>query len=123
MLKFTADHEWLRIDGDVAVIGITEHAQEQLGDLVYIELPASGKSFEKGTPAAVVESCKAASDVYAPISGQIVETNESIVTDPTIVNSDPLGNGWFFKLKIANPSEIDSLMDEKTYKAQIELKA
>ena len=82
-----------------------------------------GKSFEKGAPAAVVESCKAASDVYAPISGQVVETNESIVADPTLVNSDPLGNGWFFKLKIANPSEIDSLMDEKTYKAQIGSKA
>ena len=122
MLKFTGDHEWLRIDGDVAVVGITEHAQEQLGDLVFVELPASGKSFEKGAPAAVVESCKAASDVYAPISGQIVETNELIVADPTLVNSDPLGNGWFFKLKIADPSEIDSLMDEKTYKAQLELK-
>ena len=119
MLRFTADHEWLRIDGDVAVVGITEHAQEQLGDLVFVELPASGKNFEKGAPAAVVESCKAASDVYAPISGQIVETNESIAADPTIVNSDPLGNGWFFKLKIADPSEIESLMDEKTYKAQL----
>jgi glycine cleavage system H protein len=122
MLRFTADHEWIRIDGDVAVVGITEHAQEQLGDLVFVELPASGKRFEKGAPAAVVESCKAASDVYAPVSGQIVETNESIVADPTIVNSDPLGNGWFFKLKIADPSEIDSLMDEKTYKAQLESK-
>jgi glycine cleavage system H protein len=122
MLRFTTDHEWLRIDGDVAVVGITEHAQEQLGDLVFVELPASGTSFERGAPTAVVESCKAASDVYAPISGQIVETNESIVTDPTIVNSDPLGNGWFFKLKIADPSEIDSLMDEKTYKAQLGLK-
>jgi len=122
MLRFTADHEWLRIDGDVAVVGITEHAQEQLGDLVFVELPASGKSFAKGAPAAVVESVKAASDVYAPISGQIVETNESIVADPTIVNSDPLGNGWFFKLKIADPSEIDSLMDEQSYKAQLESK-
>ena len=101
MLRFTADHEWLRIDGDVAVVGITEHAQEQLGDLVFVELPASGKSFEKGAPAAVVESVKAAFDVYSPISGQVVETNETIVSDPTIVNSDPLGNGWFFKLKIA----------------------
>jgi glycine cleavage system H protein len=119
MLRFTADHEWLRIDGDVAVVGITQHAQEQLGDLVFVELPASGKSFEKGAPAAVVESVKAASDVYAPISGQIVETNESIVADPAIVNSDPLGNGWFFKLKITNPSEIDSLMDETSYKAQL----
>ena len=119
MLRFTADHEWLRIDGDVAVVGITEHAQEQLGDLVFVELPASGKSFEKGAPAAVVESVKAAFDVYAPISGQIVETNESIVSNTAIVNSDPHGNGWFFKLKIADPSEIDSLMDEKTYKAQL----
>jgi len=119
MLRFTADHEWLRIDGDVAVVGITEHAQEQLGDLVFVELPASGKSFEKGAPAAVVESVKAAFDVYAPISGQVVETNETIVSDPTIVNSDPRGNGWFFKLKIADSSEIDALMDEKTYKAQL----
>jgi glycine cleavage system H protein len=119
MLKYTADHEWLRIDGDIAVVGITQHAQEQLGDLVFVELPASGKIFEKGAPAAVVESCKAASEVYAPVSGQIVETNESIVTDPTLVNSDPLGNGWFFKLRIGNPSEIDSLMDEKAYKAQL----
>jgi glycine cleavage system H protein len=119
MLRFTADHEWVRIDGDVAVVGITEHAQEQLGDLVFVELPASGKAFEKGAPAAVVESCKAASDVYAPISGQIVETNGSIVADPTIVNSDPLGNGWFFKLKIADPSEINSLLDETSYKTQL----
>jgi glycine cleavage system H protein len=119
MLRFTADHEWLRIDDDVAVVGITEHAQEQLGDLVFVELPASDKSFKKGAPAAVVESVKAAFDVYAPISGQIVETNESIVSNPAIVNSDPHGNGWFFKLKIADPSEIDSLMDEKTYKAQL----
>ena len=119
MLRFTAEHEWLRIDGNVAVVGITEHAQEQLGDLVFVELPASGKSFEKGAPAAVVELVKAAFDVYAPISGQVVETNETIVSDPTIVNSDPRGNGWFFKLKIADSSEIDSLMDEKTYKAQL----
>ena len=109
--------------GDVAVVGITEYAQEQLGDLVFIELPASGKNFDKGAPVAVVELCKAASDVYAPISGQVVEANQSIVADPALVNSDPLGNGWFFKLKIANPSEIDSLMDEKTYKAQLEPKA
>jgi glycine cleavage system H protein len=119
MLKFTQDHEWLRVEGDVAVVGITQHAQEQLGDLVFVELPASGKSLEKGAPAAVVESCKAASDVYAPISGEVVETNQSIVADPTLVNSDPMGNGWFFKLKIRKPSEIDSLMDEKAYNAQL----
>jgi len=119
MLKFTPDHEWLRVEGDVAVVGITQHAQEQLGDLVFVELPASGKSFEKGAPAAVVESVKAAVDVYAPISGQVVETNSSIVANPALVNSDPMGDGWFFKLKIADPSEIDSLMDETAYKTQL----
>ena len=119
MLKFTPDPEWLRIDGDVAVVGITPHAQEQLGDLVFVELPPSGKSFARCAPAAVVESVKAASEVYAPITGQIVETNPSIIADPTLVNSDPLGGGWFFKLKIADPSEIDSLMDEEAYNAQI----
>ena len=119
MLKFTPDHEWLRIDGDVAVVGITPHAQEQLGDLVFVELPPSGKSFAKGAPAAVVESVKAASEVYAPITGEIVDINQSIVADPSLVNSDPLGDGWFFKLKIADPSEIASLMDEKAYNAQI----
>jgi glycine cleavage system H protein len=119
MLKFTPDHEWLRIEGDVAVVGITPHAQEQLGDLVFVELPPSGKSFAKGAPAAVVESVKAASEVYAPITGQIVESNQSIIDDPSLVNSDPLGNGWFFKLKIADPSEIDALMDEAAYNTQI----
>lgn len=119
MLKFTQDHEWLRVDGDVAVVGITPYAQEQLGDLVFVELPASGKSFEKGAPAAVVESCKAASDVYAPVSGQVLEINPSIVADPTLVNSDPMGSGWFFKLKITNPAEVESLMDEAAYKAQL----
>jgi glycine cleavage system H protein len=123
MLKFTSDHEWLRIEGDIAVVGITDHAQEQLGDLVFVEVPASGQKFEKGAPVAVVESVKAASEVYAPITGQVVETNQSIVDEPTLVNSDPLGNGWFFKLQIADPSEIESLMDEKTYEAQLNPKA
>jgi glycine cleavage system H protein len=123
MLKFTSDHEWLRIEGDIAVVGITDHAQEQLGDLVFVEVPASGQKFEKGAPVAVVESVKAASEVYAPITGQVVETNQSIVDEPTLVNSDPLGNGWFFKLQIADPSQIDSLMDEKTYEAQLNPKA
>jgi len=119
MLKFTPDLEWLRIEGDVAVVGITPHAQEQLGDLVFVELPPSGKSFAKGATAAVVESVKAASEVYAPITGQIVESNQSIIDDPSLVNSDPLGNGWFFKLKIADASEIDALMDEAAYNTQI----
>jgi glycine cleavage system H protein len=116
MLKFTQEHEWVRIEGDVATIGITQHAQEQLGDLVFIELPEVGKNFEKGAPSAVVESVKTASDVYAPISGEVVEANPAIVADPSLVNSDPMGAGWFFKLKLANPSEIDALMDEATYK-------
>jgi glycine cleavage system H protein len=117
MLKFTQEHEWLQIEGDVATVGITQHAQEQLGDLVFVELPVIGKSFEKGAPAAVVESVKAASEVYAPIGGEVVEANPAIVSDPSLVNSDPMGAGWFFKLKLANPSEVDALMDEAAYKA------
>lgn len=117
MLKFTQEHEWVRIEGDVATVGITQHAQKQLGDLVFVELPAAGKSFEKGMPAAVVESVKAASEVYAPIGGEVVEANPVIVADPSLVNSDPMGAGWFFKLKLANPSEVDALMDEAAYKA------
>jgi glycine cleavage system H protein len=119
MLKFTQEHEWVRVEGDVATVGITQHAQEQLGDLVFVELPEAGKPFEKGAPAAVVESVKAASDVYAPISGEVIEANQAIVADPTLVNSDPLGAGWFFKLKVTNPSEVDALMDEAAYKELI----
>jgi glycine cleavage system H protein len=117
MLKFTQEHEWVRIEGDVATVGITSHAQEQLGDLVFVELPEAGKSFAKGAPAAVVESVKAASEVYAPISGEVVESNSAIVADPSLVNSDPMGAGWFYKLKLANLSEVDALMDETAYKA------
>ncbi len=117
MLKFTQEHEWVRIEGDVATVGITQHAQERLGDLVFVELPEVGKSFAKGAPSAVVESVKAASDVYAPIGGEIVEANPAIVADPSLVNFDPMGAGWFFKLKLANPSEVDALMDEADYKA------
>ena len=117
MLKFTQEHEWVRIKGDVATVGITSHAQEQLGDLVFVELPEAGKSFAKGAPAAVVESVKAASEVYAPISGEVVESNSAIVADPSLVNSDPMGAGWFYKLKLANLSEVDALMDETAYKA------
>jgi glycine cleavage system H protein len=117
MLKFSNEHEWVRIEGDMATVGITQHAQKQLGDLVFVELPKVGKSFEKGAPAAVVESVKAASEVYAPIGGEVVEANSAIVSDPSLVNSDPMGAGWFFRLKLANPSEIDALMDEAAYKA------
>src|SRR5450830_1002998 len=117
MLKFTQEHEWVRIEGDVATVGITEHAQQQLGDLVFVELPEVGKSFQKGAPAAVVESVRAASDVYAPIGGEVVEANPAIVAEPSVVNSDPMGAGCFFKLKLANLSEVEALMDEAAYKA------
>lgn len=119
MLKFTDDHEWLRIDGETAVVGITNHAQQQLGDLVFVELPSVGTSLKQGAAVAVVESVKAASDVYAPVSGEIVAVNQSIVDSPALVNSDPMGNGWFFKIKIADPSEIKTLKDEAAYNALI----
>jgi glycine cleavage system H protein len=119
MLKFTKDHEWLRIEGDIATVGITQYAQEQLGDLVFVELPAPGSNFEKGAAAAVVESVKAASDVYAPISGEVTEANQNIVNDPQLVNSDPMGNGWFFKMKIVDASQIETLMDESDYRSVV----
>jgi glycine cleavage system H protein len=119
MLKFTKDHEWLRIEGDVATVGITHHAQEQLGDLFFIELPAPGSNYERGAAAAVVESVKAASDVYTPISGEIMEVNQSIVDEPTLVNSDPMGKGWFFKMRIADLLQLETLMDEPAYLALV----
>jgi glycine cleavage system H protein len=117
MLKFTKDHEWLRIEGDIATVGITQYAQEQLGDLVFVELPAPGSGFERGAAAAVVESVKAASEVYAPITGEITDANQSIVDEPSLVNSDPMGKGWFFKMKIADRSQIEALLDEPAYRA------
>jgi glycine cleavage system H protein len=114
---FTADHEWLKIDGDVATVGITDYAQTQLGDVVFVELPKVGRQLKKAETAAVVESVKAASDVYAPLSGEIMESNEALSADPSLVNSDPAGAAWFFKIKIANRSELDGLMDEAAYKA------
>ena len=120
MLKFTQEHEWVQIEGDVATAGITQHAQERLGDLVFVELPVVGKSFEKGAPAAVVELVKAAFEVYAPIGGEVVEANPAIVANPSLVNSDPMGAGWFFKLRLANPSEVDALLDEAAYKALLD---
>jgi glycine cleavage system H protein len=116
MLKFTSEHEWVHIEGDAATVGITQHAQEQLGDLVFVELPEVGKRFEKGAASAVVESVKAASEVYAPVGGEVVQANPAIVADPSLVNSDPMGAGWFYKLKLADPSEVDALMDEAAYK-------
>ncbi|MDB5523262.1 MAG: glycine cleavage system protein [Rhizobium sp.] len=119
MLKFTEEHEWLKIDGDVATVGITAHAAEQLGDLVYVELPAPGSTFEKNANAATVESVKAASDIYCPLAGEITEVNDAITADPSLVNSDPTGAGWFFKLKLANTADADALMDEEAYNRMI----
>lgn len=116
MLKFTEEHEWLKIKNGVATVGITTHAAEQLGDLVFVELPEVGATFSKGGDAATVESVKAASDVYCPLDGEIVEINEAITADPSLVNSDPQGAGWFFKLKLATASDAESLMDEAAYK-------
>src|SRR5436305_4376169 len=112
---FTADHESLRIDGDVATNGVTYYAQSQLGDVVFVELPKVGRSLKKAEAAAVVESVKAASDVYAPISGQVVEVNDALSSEPALVNSDAGGKAWFFKMKIFDTSELDGLMDEAAY--------
>ncbi len=114
---FTPDHEWLRIDGDVATIGITDFAQQQLGDVVFVELPKVGRTLKKTEAAAVVESVKAASDVYAPISGEVLEVNDALSSEPALVNSDAGGKAWFFKMRIADRSELGGLMDEAAYKA------
>jgi glycine cleavage system H protein len=116
MLKYTTDHEWLRVEGDVATIGITPYAQDKLGDLVFVELPSIGATFAQGAPAAVVESVKAASDVYAPITGEVVAVNDKLTAEPGLVNSDPTGDGWLFRIKVADKSEIDALLDEAAYK-------
>ena len=112
---FSKEHEWVRVDGDIATVGISNHAQEQLGDIVFAEVPEAGRRLSKGQEAAVVESVKAASDVYAPVSGEVIEGNQAVADDPALANSDPEGQGWFFKLKLDNPSELDGLMDEATY--------
>ncbi|MCF2524313.1 glycine cleavage system protein GcvH [Bradyrhizobium sp. G127] len=114
---YTPDHEWLRIEGDVATVGITDYAQTQLGDVVFVELPKVGRALKKTEAAAVVESVKAASDVYAPITGEVVEVNDAIVADPSLINSDPGKAAWFFKLRIADKGDLDGLMDEAAYKA------
>ena len=118
--RFTRDHEWVRLDGDLAIVGITDYAQSQLGDVVYVELPEIGHRVEKGKEAAVVESVKAASEVYAPVSGEVAEINEMLTTDPATVNADPMGDGWFIKLRLDDPKEMDSLMDEEGYRRFIE---
>lgn len=114
---FTQDHEWISVEGDSATVGITDYAQAQLGDVVFVEVPPAGTEVAKGKEAAVVESVKAASDVYAPVSGTVTEANFELEGDPSLVNTAPEGNGWFFRLKLANPSELEGLMDETAYKA------
>ncbi len=118
--RFTKEHEWIRIDGDTAVVGITDYAQQQLGDVVYVELPAVGKALKKGDEAAVVESVKAASEVYAPVSGTVVAVNEALSGNPALVNQAATGDGWFLKLKAANQGELAGLMDEAAYKKYLE---
>jgi glycine cleavage system H protein len=115
-LYFTREHEWIRVDGDVATVGISDHAQESLGDIVFAEVPEAGRALAKGQEAAVVESVKAASDVYSPVGGEVIEGNSAIADDPALINRDPEGEGWFFKLKLSDPSELDGLMDESSYR-------
>jgi glycine cleavage system H protein len=118
-LKFTTDHEWVRVEGDTAVIGITDYAQQQLGDVVFVELPDVGKVLERGKDAAVVESVKAASEVYAPVDGVVIETNPLLLDEPATVNTDPHGAGWFLKVKLSDTAQLDALMDETQYKNMI----
>ncbi|QIG53740.1 glycine cleavage system protein GcvH [Altererythrobacter sp. BO-6] len=117
---FTDEHEWIDVEGETATVGITDYAQEQLGDIVFVELPAVGTNVDQGGDAAVVESVKAASDVYAPISGKVIETNENLEEDPALVNTDPEGDGWFFRMTVGDKDELEGLMDEKAYKAFVD---
>ncbi len=120
VLKFTEEHEWIRIEGDVGTVGITAYAQEQLGDVVFVELPEAGRKVEKGKDMAVVESVKAASEVFAPVTGEVVEANAALADDPAKVNAAPEGDGWFVKIRLADPSQLDGLMDEAAYKKFVE---
>jgi len=115
--KYTEDHEWITVDGDIAVVGITHHAQDALGDVVFVDLPEVGRSFNQKDVAGVVESVKAAADVYMPVSGEVVEVNEALRADPSLANSDPLAAGWFFKVRLADPKQIDALLDKTAYDA------
>ncbi|HUK00355.1 MAG TPA: glycine cleavage system protein GcvH [Stellaceae bacterium] len=119
-VKYTKDHEWIRVEGDVATVGITDYAQTQLGDVVYVELPELGRRVEQGKEAAVVESVKAASEVYAPISGEVLAVNDALSGEPGKVNADPMGEGWFLKLRIGDAKQLDGLMDEAAYNAFVE---
>jgi glycine cleavage system H protein len=119
-VKYTREHEWIRIEGDMATVGITFYAQEQLGDVVFVELPEADTSADQGTEVAVVESVKAASDIYAPVTGTIIESNEELSDRPELVNEDPENDGWFFKMQLSDPSELDDLLDEADYQAFIQ---
>ena len=116
-IKYTEDHEWLKIDGDIATVGITVHAQDALGDVVFVDLPEVGALFAQKETAGVVESVKAAADVYMPVGGEVLEVNETLRADPSLANSDPLGAGWFFKVKMSDVSQLDALMDDTSYNA------
>ena len=118
-LKYAKSHEWARVSGDVATVGITDHAQHELTDIVFVELPEAGKSLSSGAPCAVVESVKTASDIYSPVTGQVLEVNKSVVDNPALANTDPYGAGWFFKIKLSNPAELASLLSPDQYQAQI----
>ena len=117
--KYTKDHEWILVEGDTGTVGISDHAQEQLGDIVFVEVPEAGTSVSKGDQAATIESVKAASEVYAPASGEVTEANTALTDDPALVNSDPLGKGWFYKIKLSDAGELGDLMDEAAYKAYL----
>ena len=116
-IKYTEDHEWLKIDGDIATVGITVHAQDALGDVVFVDLPEVGALFAQKETAGVVESVKAAADVYMPVAGEVLEVNETLRADPSLANTDPLGAGWFFKVKMSDVSQLDALMDDTSYSA------
>lgn len=116
-VRYSNEHEWIRVEGDVGTIGITNYAQEQLGDVVFVDVPQAGRKVAKGESVAVVESVKAASDIYTPVSGEVTESNAELATTPGDVNADPMGKGWFFKIKLANKADLDGLMDEKGYEA------
>jgi glycine cleavage system H protein len=119
-VRYTKDHEWIRLDGDVGVVGITTYAQSQLGDVVYVELPAIGKRLEKGAEAAVVESVKAASEVYSPVGGEVVAVNDALEAAPAMVNEDAEGEGWFLKLRLSDPKQLDALMSAEAYQRYVE---
>jgi glycine cleavage system H protein len=118
-IRYTREHEWVRVDGDVGTVGISSYAQEQLGDVVFVELPAVGRRVEKGKEMATVESVKAASEVYAPVSGEVVAANEKVPADPSKVNADPLGEAWFVRIRLSDRKELDDLMDEAQYQAYV----